>query len=84
MSSQRRKWKFRVRHMMEAIERIQTYTSGKTKTGLKNDAMALDAVVWNLTVLGEAARSVPEEIVNAYPQLPWPQMRGIRNPIVHG
>jgi uncharacterized protein with HEPN domain len=40
-------------------------------------------VVWNLTVMGEAARAVPEEIVAAYSAIPWAQMRGIRNRIVH-
>jgi uncharacterized protein with HEPN domain len=44
----------------------------------------VEAVVWNLTVLGEAARHIPPDIVSAYPNVPWPQIRGIRNRIIHG
>ncbi len=70
--------------MLEAVEKIRQYTVGKTKGELLTDPMALDAVVWNLTVLGEAAREVPESVVARYPQVPWPQIRGTRNHIVHG
>ncbi len=54
MSSTPREWKFRVRHMREAIDRIQSYTTGMTREELAADQCTLDAVVWNLTVLGEA------------------------------
>jgi uncharacterized protein with HEPN domain len=83
MSSQPRKWKFRLRHMQEAIEKIQRYTVGVTREEF-GSGEKVDAVVWNLTVLGEAARQIPDSIVQAYPEVPWPQMRGIRNRIVHG
>ena len=84
MSSQSRKWKFRIRHMLEAIERIQQYASGLSRDQLSADTRTLDAIVWNLTVLGEAANHVPHVITLAYPQIPWPQIRGTRNRIVHG
>lgn len=84
MSSRPRKWKFRLRHMQEAVEKIRKYAAGKTKDDFRSDPMALDAIVWNLMVLGEAARQVPDQVVEAYPQIPWPQIRGTRNRIVHG
>ncbi len=42
-----------------------------------------DAVIRNITVIGEAARSVPREIADAHPEIPWKVMRGIRNVVVH-
>ncbi len=39
--------------------------------------------LWNLTVIGEAARHIPAPIIAAYPDVPWAAMRGIRNRIVH-
>ena len=84
MSSQPRKWKFRIRHILEASEKIRQYTHGLTVADLQAHPQALEAVVWNLTVIGEAARQIPDSVVNAYPQVPWQQMRGIRNRIVHG
>jgi uncharacterized protein with HEPN domain len=54
MSSPPRKWKFRLRHILEAIDKIQRYTGGRTVEQLVGDEQSLDAVVWNLTVIGEA------------------------------
>src|SRR5438132_10885843 len=34
-------------------------------------------------VIGEAARHVPEDVVAANPDLPWPEMRAMRNVVVH-
>jgi uncharacterized protein with HEPN domain len=48
------------------------------------DTKTLKAVVWNLMMMGEAARYVPPDIVAAFPEIPWQQMRGMRNHIVHG
>jgi len=83
MSSKPRKWKFRLRHVLEAIDRIEAYTSGLTVDQMAADRQRLDAVVWNLTVIGEAVRHIPDTVVSSYPEVPWSQMRGIRNRIVH-
>lgn len=37
----------------------------------------------NLTVIGEAARSVPPDVEARHAELPWLEMRGIRNLVVH-
>jgi len=69
--------------MREAAARILRYTQGMAEADFRADQQAVDACVWNLTVLGEAARHIPERVTQAYPQIPWPQVRGIRNRIVH-
>ncbi len=83
MSSASRPWKFRLRHMLEAIENIAQYVSDLDETQFHNAQQTVHAVVWNLTVLGEATRAIPSHVTDAYPQIPWSQMRGIRNRIVH-
>jgi uncharacterized protein with HEPN domain len=47
------------------------------------DQRTVDAVVRNLTVLGEAVKYLPEEVLAQHPDLPWTEMRGIRNVMVH-
>ncbi len=84
MSSVNRKWKHRARHMLQAAERILGYCAGVTEERFRADQQLLDAVVWNLTVLGEAAKNVPAKVEVQFPELPWSQMRGIRNRVVHG
>jgi uncharacterized protein with HEPN domain len=84
MSSTERKWKFRLRHMRGAIDKILRYTAWMTESQFQAAEQTVEAVVWNLTVLGEAAGYIPTHVEQAYPEIPWPQMRGIRNRIIHG
>ena len=83
MSSTRKEWKHRLRHMLEAAARILRYTEGMTEAEFRADWKVVDACVWNLTVLGEAAKRIPDTVVQAYPTVPWPQIRGTRNRIIH-
>ncbi len=79
MSSAPRKWKFRIRHMLEAIAHCRAFTDGLDEPGLSADVLRLHAVCWELMTIGEAARHVPPEVVASYPEVPWAIMRGIRS-----
>jgi len=84
MSSDRPKWKFRVRHVLDGIAQCRSFVAGMGEQQLGDDKRTLYAVVWALTVIGEAARHVPQEVIDRFPEIPWQQMRGMRNHIVHG
>ena len=43
----------------------------------------MDAVVRNLMIIGEAAVHIPEDICHKHPEVPWYDMRGIRNFVIH-
>lgn len=47
------------------------------------DERTIDAIVWNLEILGEAATRLSQEDQNLCPQLPWHEMRGLRNKVTH-
>ncbi|MBN1189275.1 MAG: DUF86 domain-containing protein [Dehalococcoidales bacterium] len=83
MSSSKRKWKFRLRHIIEAIQRIKQYTDGISFEQFAADIKTFDAVVRNLTIIGEAARQIPTEIEGAFPEVPWAEMRALRNILTH-
>lgn len=74
-------------HIAGAIERAIRYTeSMESLAALEQDEQAQDAIVWTLTVIGEAAVRIQKaapEFVAAHPELPWSPMRGIRNKVVH-
>ena len=78
-----RPWKMRIEDILEAIQRIQYYTSGMTFGSFKADQKTIDAVIRNLEIIGEAAGHVPDEIAHRYDQLPWEEMRGMRNVLIH-
>jgi uncharacterized protein with HEPN domain len=73
----------RIADMLEAIAGIESAISGHDATTFAADRKARDAVLWNLTVLGEAVRGVPSEVQAANPEIPWAKMRGMRNLLVH-
>lgn len=84
MPSKPKGWKIRIRHILDAIAENQSYIAGKSFDQFCDDTKTLKAVVWNLTIIGEAARHIPPSAEAACPQIPWPQIRGMRNRIVHG
>ena len=47
------------------------------------DEKTVDAVIRNLTVIGEAARFIPANVEARYAHIPWAKMRGFRNVVVH-
>lgn len=79
----RRGWLERVDDILEAIDRIQQHTDSMSFDEFRDDTKTIDAVIRNLTVIGEAARHIPQEVENATGSVPWANMRGIRNVVVH-
>jgi uncharacterized protein with HEPN domain len=45
--------------------------------------MIIDAAVRNIEIIGEASSKIPEEIKNNFSEIPWINLKGIRNRIVH-
>lgn len=74
-------------HIMEATRLAGVYVDGMTKADFLADRRTQQAVILNLITIGEAAaRVVAEyaEVAAAHPQIPWAQMRGMRNRMAHG
>lgn len=78
-----RDWRLRISDILQAIAKIQTYTRAMDFDQFTQDEKTIDAVVRNITVIGEAAGAVPSEIANAHPEIPWQDMRDMRNVVVH-
>ncbi|WP_261563349.1 HepT-like ribonuclease domain-containing protein [Frankia tisae] len=70
--------------MIEAADQAQKLTDGITTGGLEADRQRRDALLWNFTVLGEAASQLSEEITARFPGIAWKQPVRLRNRIVHG
>ena len=78
-----RKWGLRIRDILSSIERIIEYTRNFDFKQFRSDTKTFDAVVRNFEIIGEAAANVPEEIAANYPDIPWQDMRDMRNVLVH-
>jgi len=69
--------------MFEATRRILSYTEGLDYTAFQQDFKTQDAVLRNLEILGEAAKHIPAEMSPQYPNLPWREMAGTRDRLIH-
>jgi uncharacterized protein with HEPN domain len=74
----------RFRHMLEAVEKAQAFGEGHTRDDLAQDEMRLLAIARLLGILGEAASKITPERRAEYPELPWAEMTGMRNHLIHG
>jgi uncharacterized protein with HEPN domain len=72
----------RLLDILEAIERIEKYTS-KGREVFEDDELIQTWVVHHLEIIGEAARALSSEIREDNPQTPWSQISGMRNILVH-
>lgn len=79
----RKKWRFRIRHILEAIKKIQVYTASMSVSDFSVNDLVVDAVLRNFIVIGEASRRIPSEAITAYPTIPWRLMQDMRNVVVH-
>ena len=66
-----------------AIQKIRRYTSQMDHDAFLRDELVIDGVARNLEIIGEATRQVPEDFRRVYSQIPWTQIAGLRNRIVH-
>lgn len=60
-----------------SIEKIQLFTEGLTFEGFAANYMAVDAVLFNFQVIGEAASHIPVETQALYPVVPWSKMKAM-------
>jgi len=79
-----KRWQERIQDMLEAIAEIEVFVAGMSQSQFLADAKTQKAVVANLTIIGEAARHVPDDLSQKYQEIPWILIRGMRNRIVHG
>lgn len=78
-----REWQVLVIDILDAIGRIQTYTTGMTYECFEEDERTIDAVIRNFITIGEAAGRVPADIAKQHSDIPWRLMADMRNFAVH-
>ena len=80
----RRDWRLFINDIVESILRIERYCQEMTYESFATDERTVDAVVRNITVIGEATRNIPAEVVARHSEIPWNEMRNMRNVVMHG
>lgn len=69
--------------MRDCLDRIREYTNGE-RARFDASRLVQDAVIRNLQTLAESSQRLSSQIKGTEPQIPWRELAGFRNVIVHG
>ncbi|MDO9537831.1 MAG: DUF86 domain-containing protein [Thermoplasmata archaeon] len=72
-----------LRHIMDAINRVEKYTRGILYQNFMENDIVQAAVIREFEIIGEAAKRISEDIRTKYPAIPWRNMAGMRDKLVH-
>jgi uncharacterized protein with HEPN domain len=78
-----RDYKVSLDDILEAVRRIEIYTSGMERDQFQSDLKTVDAVVRNLEIIGEATKNVPPEVRAKAVVVPWSKIAGMRDILIH-
>jgi len=70
--------------MLRAARKALEHARGATRESLPSNPMRMDAVLYEIVVMGEAARRLSAEIRAAHPEVPWREIIGLRSVVTHG
>jgi uncharacterized protein with HEPN domain len=73
----------RLRHLIDAAREAMAFVAGRSRADLDSDAMLSRALVNCLAVVGEAAANLSPEARACDASIPWPQIVGMRNRLIH-
>jgi len=73
----------RVRHMLDAAREAESFAQNKTRSSLDTDRELVLALVKAIEIIGEAAANVTNKYREDLPQIPWPNIVGMRNRLIH-
>jgi len=71
-----------LRHILDAIEKIESYTS-VGKDIFMTTAHWQDAAIRNLEIIGEAAKRLSDDFKNQHKDIPWRNVAGLRDVLIH-
>lgn len=72
-----------IEDILDSINKIESYVKGLNYKTFTENGLVIDAVIRNLEIIGEAAKSIPEKIRKNNDDIPWSKMIGLRNLTIH-
>lgn len=70
-------------HMIDSMDQISEYTDQISMAEFKENRLIQDAVVRNFEIVGEAAKKVSIQTKKKFPHIPWKNMAGMRDKLIH-
>jgi len=79
----KRNIKLYVEDVLEAIKVIEKFVEGMDFESFKEDDKTSSAVIRKFEIIGEATKNIPQSIKEKYPHIPWKEMAGFRDKLIH-
>lgn len=73
-----------LRHILDAIARIETYLQGVDEATFLQQNLIQDGVIRQLEVIGEAVKRISDELRAKHERVPWQDIAGMRDKLIHG
>lgn len=72
-----------LRHILDAAHWIEGYVSGIDEDGFSRLSLVQDASIRQLETVGEAVKRLSRRLRTEYPEVPWQDMAGMRDRLIH-
>lgn len=72
-----------IRDIAESVARISLYTLNMEYEEFRKDKKTQDAVIRNIEIMGEATKKLSEDMRNDNPNIPWKNIAGTRDKLIH-
>ena len=70
-------------HILESIHLIEDYIKGRNKSEFLKLTQLQDSVIRRIEIIGEAIKNIPDDFRETYPKIPWKQIIGMRDILIH-
>ena len=78
-----REYKLYLSDIVAAMESIERFVEGMTFEEFQQDDKTASAVIRKFEIIGEASRNIPDEVKMKHPEVPWKEMSGMRDRLIH-
>jgi uncharacterized protein with HEPN domain len=70
-------------HILVCIRKILDYTREVSPAEFERNELIQDAVIRNIEIIGEASKKVSKDLKSVYPEIPWREISGMRDKLIH-
>lgn len=73
----------RLQHMLDSAKAILSFVKGQRRANLDSNRLLTSGILREFEILGEAANQISKKLKTQHPELPWKQLIGMRNRLIH-
>jgi uncharacterized protein with HEPN domain len=72
-----------LQHILDAIKTIESYLRGVSETKFNDTSLLQDGAIRQIEIIGEAVRHISKDLRKTYPEVPWEDISGMRDKLIH-